>query len=102
MNWKMNPRTGHMEPTISPSKEIEKALIPVREEPKWFGMRTARDGVKIINNSQFYLAISFQGKWRLLGLINNMGVIEKHLREPLVNFHNAWLKGLPINEPKIN
>ena len=102
MNWKMNPRTGHMEPTISPSKEIEKALIPVREEPKWFGMITVRDGVKIINNNQFYLAISFQGKWRLLGVINNMGIVRKYLNGPLVNFHNAWLKGLPINEPKIN
>lgn len=102
MNWKLNPKTGRMEPTISPSKEIEKALIPVREEPKWFGMRTIRDGVKIINNNQFYLAISFQGKWRLLGLITNMPVIEKHLRGPLVNFHGAWLRGLPIDNPKIN
>ena len=37
MNWKLNPRTGQMEPKISPSKEIEKALIPVHEEPKCFG-----------------------------------------------------------------
>jgi hypothetical protein len=74
----------------------------VREEPKWFGMRTVRDGVKIINNNQFYLAISFQGKWRLLGLITNMPVIEKHLRGLLVNFHDAWLRGLPIDNPKIN
>ena len=102
MNWKLNPRTGQMEPTISPSKEIEKALIPLREEPKWLGMRTIRDGVKIMYNNQFYLAISFQGKWRLLGLITNMPVIEKYLRGPLVNFHDAWLRGLPINDPKIN
>jgi len=98
----MNPRTGHMEQVVSPAKEIEKALIPVREEPKWFGMTTVRDGVKIINNNQFYLAISFQSKWRLLGVINNMGIVRKYLNGPLVNFHNAWLKGLPINEPKIN
>lgn len=102
MNWKMNPKTGRMEQVVPPAKEIEKALIPVREEPKWLGMRTIRDGVKIINNSQFYLAISFQGKWRLLGLITNMPVIEKHLRGPLVNFHDAWLRGLPIDNPKIN
>ena len=58
MNWKFNPKTGRMEPTISPSKEIEKAVIPMREEPKWSGLNTV--------------------------------------------FHDAWLKGLPINEPKIN
>lgn len=102
MNWKMNPKTGRMEQVVSPAKEIEKALIPLREEPIWFGMRTIRDGVKIIHNRQFYLAISFQGKWRLLGLITNMPVIEKYLRGPLVNFHDAWLRGLPINDPKIN
>jgi hypothetical protein len=65
-------------------------------------MRIVRDGVKILYTNQFYLAISFQGKWRLLGLITNMPVIEKHLRGPLVNFHDAWLRGLSINEPKIN
>ena len=102
MNWKMNPKTGRMEQVVSPAKEIEKALIPLREEPKWHGMRIVRDGVKILYTNQFYLALSFQGKWRLLGLITNMPVIEKHLRGPLVNFHDAWLRGLSINEPKFN
>lgn len=111
MNWKMNPKTGRMEQVVSPAKEIEKALIPLRDEkaliplrdePKWHGMRIVRDGVKILYTDQYYLAVSFNGKWRLLGLIANMPVIEKYLRAPLVNFHDAWLKGVSIDEPKIN
>ena len=103
MNWKFNPKTGIMEPNDTPQKEIERALVPVQGRiPEWHGMRTVRDGVKILHTSQFYLAISFQGKWRLLGIIKNMPAIEKHLRGPLVNFHDAWLRGTPIDEPKLN
>ena len=102
MNWKFNPKTGRMEPTISPSKEIERAVIPMREEPKWSGLNTVRENMKILYGEYYYLAVSFQGKWRLLGVINNMGIVRKYLNGPLVNFHDAWLKGLPINEPKIN
>ena len=92
-----------MEPHETPQKEIERALVPIQGRiPEWHGMRTVRDGVKILYTSQFYLAISFQGKWRLLGIITNMPVIEKHLRGSLVNFHDAWLRGTPINEPKLN
>lgn len=92
-----------MEPHETPQKEIERALVPVTQIPSdWMGMRTVRDGVKILYTSQFYLAISFKGKWRLLGIIKNMSAIEKHLRGPIVNFHDAWLRGTPIDEPKFN
>lgn len=103
MNWKLNPRTGMMEQTISTAKEISKALAPVGQIPNtWMAIKTIRENAKICVNRHSYLAISFQGKWRLLGLITNMPVIEKYLRGPLVNFHDAWLRGLPIDNPKFN
>jgi hypothetical protein len=103
MNWKMNPRTGMMEPKISPAKEIAKALAPVEQIPNgWITIETLREDAKICINYHSYLAIKFKGKWRLLGRITNMPVIEKHLRGPLVNFHDAWLRGLPIDEPEFN
>lgn len=99
----MNDKTGMMEPHETPQREIEHALAPVTQIPNnWMGMRTVRDGVKILYTKQFYLAMSFSGKWRLLGIIKNMPAIEKHLRGPLVNFHDAWLRGTPIDEPKFN
>lgn len=90
-----------MEPRDTPQKEIWESLVPAAKIPnEWMGMRTVREGVKIVYTNQFYLAMSFGGKWRLLGIIKNMPVIEKHLRGPLVNFHDAWLRGTPIDEPK--
>lgn len=103
MNWKLNDKTGMMEPHETPQREICKALVPATQIPNdWIGMRTVRDGVKILYTRQFYLAMSFSGKWRILGIIKNMSVIEKHLRGPRVNFHDAWLRGTPIDEPKFN
>jgi len=101
MNWKLNPRTGMMEQTISPSKEIAKALAPIGEIPNtWMAIKTIRENAKICVNRHSYLAVKLNGKWRLLGIITNMSAIEKHLSGPLVNFHDAWLRGTPIDEPK--
>lgn len=101
MNWKLNPRTGQMEPKITPQQEISKALAPIGQIPtEWIGIKTLREGVKICLNKHTYLAMSFNHQWRLLGIITNMSTIEKHLRGPLVNFHDAWLRGKQIDEPK--
>ena len=103
MNWKLSNKTGMMEIHKTPQKEICEALVPVAQIPNgWMGMRTVKDGVKILYTNQFYLAMSFSGKWRLLGIIKNMSVIEKQLHGPRVNFHDAWLRGTPIDEPKFN
>ena len=102
MNWKVNPRTGQMEPKISPSAEIQKKIIPVPPIEKWISMRTVREGVKICYNKNYYLAMCFNGQWRLLGIIADMPTIEKYLRGPLVNFHDAWLRGHKIDEPEFN
>lgn len=103
MNWKLNNKTGIMEPHETPQKEISDSLVPATQIPNaWMGMRTVKAGVKILYTNQFYLAMSFSGKWRLLGIIKNMSVIEKQLHGPRVNFHDAWLEGTPINEPNFN
>ena len=103
MNWKMNPRTGMMEPKISPTKEIAKSLAPMGQIPNaWIAIETPREDAKICINHHSYLAIKFNGKWRLLGIITNMQTIRKYLREPLVNFHDAWLRGKDIIKPELN
>ena len=99
----MNPRTGMMEPKISPTKEIAKSLAPMGQIPNaWIAIETPREDAKICINYHSYLAIKFNGKWRLLGIITNMQTIRKYLREPLVNFHDAWLRGKDINKPELN
>ncbi|MBQ2175588.1 MAG: hypothetical protein II453_11175 [Alphaproteobacteria bacterium] len=103
MKWKLTPKTGHIVPTLSAAKEISKALAPVGQIPnEWVTIETLRENAKICINYHSYLAIKFNGKWRLLGIITNMQTIRKYLREPLVNFHDTWLRGLPIDNPKIN
>ena len=101
MNWKLNPRTGMMEPTISTAKEISKALAPVGQIPDaWMAIETIRENAKICVNYHSYLAMKFNGKWRLLGIITNMQTIRKHLSGSLVEFHDAWLRGKDINKPE--
>ena len=102
MKWKLNPKTGCMEQVVSPAKEIEKALAPIGDIPEWSGIHHVKKNAIILYNRDAYLAIAFNGQWRLLGIITNMHTIEKYLRRPLVDFHNAWLRGTPINKPELN
>lgn len=102
MNWKLNPKTGHMEQVVSPTKEIAKALAPIGEIPnEWINVKTIRENAKICVNRHSYLAVNLNGQWRLLGIITNMHTIEKYLRGPLVDFHDAWLRGKQINKPEV-
>ena len=101
MNWKMNPKTGQMEPQVSPAKEIAKALAPMGQIPTtWMAIETLRADAKICVNQHCYLAIKMKNEWRLLGIITNMSTIKKYLRGPLVDFYDAWLRGKPINKPE--
>lgn len=101
MNWKLNPKTGRMEQVVSPAKEIAKSLAPIGEIPnKWICIKTIKADAKICVNQHSYLAVNLNGQWRLLGIITNMYNIEKYLREPLVAFHDAWLRGKQINKPE--
>lgn len=104
MKWELDNRTGIMIPKKEdPSKEISKAILPDHNAKRnWIGMRTVRDDVKICYDTNYYLAIRFNGQWRMLGIITNMSVIQRHLSGALANFHDAWLKGQPIDEPKLN
>lgn len=104
MNWKLNPRTGQMEPHTNPQRDIANSLVPIPIKDKlndWLGILNVKPNVKIVYRTNQYLAIAFNGKWRLLGIITNMNAIQRHLQGPLVNFHDAWLNGIPIDEPKL-
>ena len=72
MNWKLNPKTGCMEQVVSPAKEIEKALAPIGDIPEWSGIHYVKKNAIILYNRDAYLAIAFNGQWRLLGIITNM------------------------------
>lgn len=86
----------------APCTEIAKALIPIHKDiPEWTGIRYVGENAAIVYNRDSYLAVCLNGQWRLLGIITNMWTIQKHLTRPLVNFHDAWSRGLRINKPKL-
>ena len=102
MQWKFNPKTGRMEPKESAAKQISKSIIKTpQKELIWVSVRTIRDGLKLcFDGNYYYAAVRFNGQWRIIGAVTNMNAFMQSARGPLVDFHNAWLAGNPISEPK--
>lgn len=100
MNWKFNPKTGQMEPQKKPA--IDNAVSHVQAfTPEWVNVRTLREGLKVCYDGRlYYLAVCFNGKWRILGTIRNMNEIQMAARGPLTVFHDQWLRGIPTDNPK--
>lgn len=103
MKFKMNPRTGHMEPVKDPAREIQDAVRRDAsiEKGHRFGQATViRDGLAMCSeNGNTYCAVRTNGQWRCLGRVVNLQAIKKASYGPLTDFHLAWQSGTEIADP---
>ena len=102
MSYKVNPRTGLLEPKANPEAEIEKAVIrkcPAPEESISATIKTIRNGLYIlICGGTNYLVVELQGQPRVCGVIRDMQTIQRHASGPLVNFHRVWANGFQMKK----
>lgn len=101
MKYKFNPKTGQMDAVQPMYKQIEKAVAPQRTSaPKWESVRTLRENIKLcFDGRHYHVAVCFKGQWRDIGVVTDINAIMSAARGPLVEFHTAWLRGIPIDNP---
>lgn len=99
MKYKLNPRTGHMEPVETSQDRIAKALrrdASVTQNTEWTKVDRVRENAAIAHlNGNQYLCMNLNGQWRCCGRIIDGYTISAMLRGALVDFHQAWQSGVP-------